>query len=202
MRKLSRSKRNVKLMQNRSGKIVVAEVRGQIDSRCRLSGIPDLLMTLSSSDSLQDCCFHPCVRLNKWTNSKQLSFVPPDGRFVLMEYQLAAPTIPSSIPILVKPLVTVGKQGGAFHLTISSRNVSSRPLENVKVTFDLGKNASQVQATTSGGRSIQVGSAKEDHEQPGGRWEFIPGEGKLVWQAQKMSSADRPVVFQGTWISS
>jgi AP-3 complex subunit mu len=180
----------------------VAEVLGKVEARCRLSGMPDLLMTLSSSDLLQDCCFHPCVRLNKWTFSKTLSFVPPDGQFTLMEYQLAPPTVPGAVPLQIRPVVTIGASGGAFQLTFSSTSVPSRPLENVRVTFELGPHASQVQATLTGGRSINRTHGKDDQEQPGGRWEFLHGPGTLVWQAPKMSAADQPVVLQGTWASS
>ena len=163
--------------------------------------MPDLTMNLSSPDLLQDCCFHPCVRLQQWASKKVLSFVPPDGRFTLMEYQLATPTMPSVIPLQVRPVVTTGSQGGAFQLTIASRSLPSRPLEDIKLTFVLGSHVTQVQATASGGRSVNATQRDDNSETPGGHWEFVPGDGLLIWHINKLSSNEKPIIFQGTWSS-
>lgn len=155
-------------------------------------------MTLTSADLLQDCCFHPCVRLAKWSANKVISFVPPDGRFILMEYRLASPTSEDVIPLSVKPVVTTGKSGGAFHWTISSRNPPTKPLENIKLTLNIGKHASNVQAVLSGGRS----SAPRDDDEPvSGRWDFDAVHGNLSWRIASLSSSEQPIIFQGTWNS-
>src|ERR1700744_6252687 len=70
------------------------------------AGTPDLLLTLTNLHTISEPSFHPCVRfvpsflsnsslsrthflhrLNRFVQSKALSFVPPDGRFMLMEYR-------------------------------------------------------------------------------------------------------------------
>ncbi|KAI9456972.1 Mu homology domain-containing protein [Lactarius psammicola] len=69
--------------------MVTSSVLGRIDVNCKLSaGTPDLLLTLTNSLTISEPSFHPCVRLNRFAQSKALSFVPPDGRFTLMEYRL------------------------------------------------------------------------------------------------------------------
>lgn len=183
---------------DRYGKLICAQIWGSIESKCRLSGMPDLLMSLSSPDLLQDTCFHPCVRLARWNSNKSLSFVPPDGKFTLMQYRLATPTSPAFLPLQLRPIITLGSSGGGFQLTMSSRNPSSRPLENVKLLLKLGTNATSVQATISGGHSQN----RKEEDLPGGRWEFDPLSGWLGWLVPKLSSSDKPCVFEGTWNSS
>ena len=81
------------------------------------TGMPDISMSLSGSAALDDVAFHPCVRLSRWQAAKQLSFIPPEGRFTLMTYRLGPPTRPhpaAALPLSLKPVVTVGEAGGSF----------------------------------------------------------------------------------------
>lgn len=84
-----------------SGRPISAISSGSIAFTAKISGIPDLLLTLSapggSSSSkgssitriMQSPVFHPCVRLARWKDHPgELSFVPPDGRFVLAGYEV------------------------------------------------------------------------------------------------------------------
>lgn len=58
--------------------------------------MPDLLLTLSASGgklglerAIELPVFHPCVRLQRWKDRPgELSFIPPDGRFVLAGYEV------------------------------------------------------------------------------------------------------------------
>ena len=36
---------------------------------------------------LEDVQFHPCVKLNSFDSDKTISFIPPDGEFLLMKYR-------------------------------------------------------------------------------------------------------------------
>ena len=59
-------------------------------------------------------------RLLRWKRDKALSFVPPDGRFTLMEYRylpptsksLSAPSARVPVPFTLKPAVTIEEDGG------------------------------------------------------------------------------------------
>ena len=59
-------------------------------------------------------------RLLRWKRDKALSFVPPDGRFTLMEYRhlppisksLSAPSAKVPVPFTLKPAVTIEENGG------------------------------------------------------------------------------------------
>ncbi|KAK2566040.1 AP-3 complex subunit mu-1 [Acropora cervicornis] len=76
----------------------------QIDSCCKLSGMPDLSLCFVNSRLLEDPSFHPCVRLKRWESEKVLSFVPPDGNYRLLSYHITTGTV--AIPVYAKPQVT------------------------------------------------------------------------------------------------
>lgn len=79
-----------------SGRPLSAFAHGTIAFTCKVSGIPDLLLVLTSpggrhavSSTIQLPVFHPCVRLARWKERPgELSFVPPDGRFLLGGYEV------------------------------------------------------------------------------------------------------------------
>ena len=52
-----------------------------------LSGFPDLIVTFANPSILNDVRFHPCIRFRPWEANQILSFVPPNGRFKLMNYR-------------------------------------------------------------------------------------------------------------------
>ncbi|KAH9034020.1 Mu homology domain-containing protein [Lactarius deliciosus] len=47
---------------NKNGTIVTSSVLGKIDVDCRLSGTPDLSLTLTNSHTISEPSFHPCVQ--------------------------------------------------------------------------------------------------------------------------------------------
>lgn len=88
-----------------SGRPLAAFAHGSIAFTAQVSGVPDLLLSLSPTggrgntlDSatraerlralMQRVVFHPCVRLNRWRSEGVMSFVPPDGRFALCGYEV------------------------------------------------------------------------------------------------------------------
>ena len=169
--------------------------------------MPDLLMLLSTPAQLEDCSFHPCVRLAKWHANKSLSFVPPDGRFTLMSYRLGPPptsTAPNSpvvahgLPIALKPTVTIGTAGGAFTFVLQSRLSPSFTLEDVLVVFRLGAHASDVAATATGGPRVEGGATAGEAPM---RWEYDASSRTLRWKVARLTASDRPAVLSGTWLS-
>lgn len=76
-----------------SGRPLSAIANGTIAFTAKVSGIPDLLLHLGCPGGISNAVslpvFHPCVRLNRWKERPgELSFVPPDGRFVLAGYEV------------------------------------------------------------------------------------------------------------------
>ena len=76
-----------------SGRPLSAIANGTIAFTAKVSGIPDLNLYLGCPGGISNAVslpvFHPCVRLNRWKERPgELSFVPPDGRFVLAGYEV------------------------------------------------------------------------------------------------------------------
>lgn len=84
------------------GTVIQGNVIGSVDIKCELSGMPeckfglnDKLMLQREGDAasagvqLNDIKFHQCVKLSKFDKERAITFVPPDGQFVLMNYRLS-----------------------------------------------------------------------------------------------------------------
>ncbi|KAF8313048.1 clathrin adaptor mu subunit [Clavulina sp. PMI_390] len=172
-----------------SGKVITREVYGKIHSTSRLSGTPDLLMAFGGSQVMVDATFHPCVRIARFISKRELSFVPPDGSFTLMEYRVdrtAGSHISATgmIPITLKPIVQINDDGGTFDISATSKLPSNRALENVTVSFYLGEGSGSVTATMGLGiSSTGMGAG-----------------GTLSWNIPVLDSHPRSI--KGAWITS
>ncbi|KAK2784902.1 hypothetical protein FQN52_006542 [Onygenales sp. PD_12] len=122
-----------------SGKPISALAYGTIVFTAKISGVPDLLLTLGAPGGakniphkLQLPVFHPCVRLLRWREKPgELSFVPPDGRFVLAGYEVDllpiepdADTPPSHMEKLFLPATvdlqrSLGPTGSEFEVRLT-----------------------------------------------------------------------------------
>ncbi|KAL1937571.1 hypothetical protein VTO73DRAFT_13066 [Trametes versicolor] len=154
---------------NKNGTTAVSTVWGRVESTCKLSGTPDLALTFSNASTLVDCSFHPCIRLQRWARDKVLSFVPPDGKFKLMEYRYAPVSASSlnqvSVPFILRPAVKVDDHGGSIDVTFSSR-LTTRTMDNVFVELYLGEGATGASCIVSHNAS----------------WSFNPKTQTLVWE--------------------
>ncbi|KAK1088476.1 hypothetical protein LTR48_001547 [Friedmanniomyces endolithicus] len=135
-----------------SGRLLSAFAYGSIAFTSKVSGVPDLLLSLSTGGKgagmgnrgdqlravMERTVFHPCVRLGRWKSEGVMSFVPPDGRFALCGYEvdLLGPEAP----------LTAGKSGyGSLGLPAG-----------VEITTGQGSSGNEfevrlTQPTTSGG---------------------------------------------------
>lgn len=155
---------------NKHGVSLSSSVLGKMQTNSRLSGTPDLLLSFINPHILFDCSFHPCVRLQRWSRDKIFSFVPPDGKFTLAEYRYSPSTSSSSaiarisapsaqpsiakdnvpIPFVLKTNFDLQEYNASFDVTITSR-LTTRPLENVVVEFNLGEGASAIKCIAARG---------------------------------------------------
>jgi len=95
----------INLLISHQGTVLKSDVEGEIRLKCNLSGMPQCefgmndkilvekekskgkKISADSSIALDDLSFHQCVRLSRFENDRIVSFVPPDGEFVLMRYR-------------------------------------------------------------------------------------------------------------------
>lgn len=123
-----------------SGRPLAAFANGSIAFTSKISGVPDLILTLSASGgklgtekAIELPVFHPCVRLARWREKLgELSFVPPDGKFVLAGYEVNL--LPShsdlkswanskiQIPVSIEVSKSLGPTGADFEVRLTLSN--------------------------------------------------------------------------------
>ena len=119
-----------------SGRPLAAFANGSIAFTSKISGVPDLLLTLSASGgklgmekAIELPVFHPCVRLARWKDRPgELSFVPPDGKFMLAGYEVnLMPSIPDlktwsntnlQLPVSIEVSKSLGPTGADFEVRL------------------------------------------------------------------------------------
>lgn len=128
-----------------SGRPLAAFANGTIAFTSKISGVPDLLLNLSTPSGRQNVgsvmelpVFHPCVRLARWREKPgELSFVPPDGRFVLAGYEVDL--LPSTggkpgatnsshlkLPVNIEVKTALGPTGSDFEVRLFIVKVSGQ----------------------------------------------------------------------------
>jgi len=126
-----------------SGRPLAAFASGTIAFTSKLSGVPDLQLTLSTPSGKHNFnsvmelpVFHPCVRLAKWReNPGELSFIPPDGRFVLAGYEVDLLPFQNGksgnssasnlkLPVNIEVKTGLGPQGSDFEVRLFIQKVS------------------------------------------------------------------------------
>ena len=119
-----------------SGRPLAAFANGSIAFTSKISGVPDLLLTLSASGgklgmekAIELPVFHPCVRLARWKERPgELSFVPPDGRFMLAGYEVNLmpsnldlktwSTFNLQLPVSIEVSKSLGPTGSDFEVRL------------------------------------------------------------------------------------
>jgi len=126
-----------------SGRPLAAFANGTIACTSKISGVPDLLLNLSTPSGKQNLTsvmdlpvFHPCVRLARWREKPgEMSFIPPDGRFVLAGYGVDllpfrndknGSTSPSGLklPVILEVKTSLGPTGSDFEVRLFITTIS------------------------------------------------------------------------------
>mmetsp|Transcript_54744 Transcript_54744/g.122976 ORF Transcript_54744/g.122976 Transcript_54744/m.122976 type:complete len:454 (+) Transcript_54744:84-1445(+) len=76
-----------------NGHMVSGGINGEVLVNSKLSGLPEVLLTLRNPSIMQNISFHPCVRMHRYERDKALSFIPPDGEFTLASYWIPDTTL-------------------------------------------------------------------------------------------------------------
>ncbi|KAF5393586.1 hypothetical protein D9757_000394 [Collybiopsis confluens] len=190
----------LKAIVNKHGTVMFSNVRGRIETNAKLTGTPDCSVSFSNPQVLSDCALHPCVRLQRWNRDKILSFVPPDGRFTLMDYTYSSSPVPSqshvhalargnvALPFVIKANVELEDTGGSFDVTLTSR-YSTHALENVIAEMHLGTGAGGIRCSVSrgsgGGGFINAGGSRKldtSGTSSGASWSFDSKRMVLRWE--------------------
>ncbi|KAI9643224.1 hypothetical protein NHQ30_007840 [Ciborinia camelliae] len=174
-----------------SGRPLAAFANGTIAFTSKISGVPDLLLNLSTPSGRQNVSsvmelpvFHPCVRLARWREKPgELSFVPPDGRFVLAGYEVDL--LPSTggksgvanashlkLPVNIEVKTSLGATGSDFEVRLfivkvsGQGNSSISPGSNSRSNSNAAAHLSRAASQFSGGLSGNLGGSSGHSTSP------------------------------------
>ncbi|KND03535.1 uncharacterized protein SPPG_08897 [Spizellomyces punctatus DAOM BR117] len=138
---------------DRNNNIITAEAHGEVLCNTRLSGMPDLILTFMNHRVLEDnmTSFHPCVRYHRFEKDRVLSFVPPDGQFKLMDYNVNMSS-PQTLPLLVKPSIHFSKTTGKLDISVQPRSTGGKIVENAALSITLPKAVASVKLNANVGQ--------------------------------------------------
>jgi len=131
-----------------NGALTTCKINGYVSVDCQLSGMPDMVLKFRNPGIFDDVSLHPCVRLTRWTREQVLSFVPPDGKFKLMEFCSRGNI---QIPIYVQPQVRFHEGTGTCHVMIGTKHVTDRPIDDIVIRISFASNCSGVTLTSKVG---------------------------------------------------
>lgn len=102
-------------------KVITNQIFGEIKCKSYLSGMPNLKLGLNETLNLSKTIFnniqyHQCVDLNS-LNNNTIEFIPPDGEFDLLNYQILNTQILQPL-ILIKPYYRIYKKNDKFKLRL------------------------------------------------------------------------------------
>lgn len=140
-----------------SGQMVSADVSAVFECDCLLSGMPDLTLFFNRPELMDDVSFHRCVRHKVWEKSKQISFIPPDGKFKLLTFRAKGNI---QLPLSIDPKVKLAAGGGSITVRLTPRDVSAKPLTDVAVEIRFSKAISTATLMADSGRVIYDDTTK------------------------------------------
>jgi len=145
---------SVNILVSNTGTTLRSQIEGNLNMRVYLTGMPELKLGLNDkvlfenlgkvskkgqSVDLEDVKFHQCVRLNKFETERNISFVPPDGEFVLMSYRLST---------RIKPLILIechatmhGTSRVEYNIKAKAQFKKKSTANNVKIYIPVPKDA-------------------------------------------------------------
>eukprot|EP00940_MAST-03C_sp_MAST-3C-sp2_P000984 g984.t1 len=198
----------VELLLSTNGDVLRNEVHGEVQMRTFLSGMPECKFGLNDkvsmdndvragkvrataknkpSVSLADCTFHRCVRLGKFEDDRSITFIPPDGKFVLMKYRI---TKNIRNPFRIIPVIEeIGGSRMQINIKVTANYSDKLFAQKVVFKIPMPPNTAICKTKVSGGR------AKHDGTQHAIVWKIRKFTGqaefKLTAKADLMSSTNK-----------
>jgi AP-3 complex subunit mu len=151
-----------------AGKLVSGSISGVMTANAKLSGVPELVLSFKEGESKNalnraTITFHPCVRIPRWKENMRLSFVPPDGSFILAEYSSKLPRFDQKVLTSILPLTVTVKllATGSVHVQVSPRlnpTSSASQIERVTLTLSVPGSTGMTVVPTAGTARFDSGS--------------------------------------------
>eukprot|EP01129_Flabellula_baltica_P003435 TRINITY_DN13199_c0_g1_i1.p1 TRINITY_DN13199_c0_g1~~TRINITY_DN13199_c0_g1_i1.p1 ORF type:complete len:413 (+),score=105.52 TRINITY_DN13199_c0_g1_i1:16-1254(+) len=113
-----------------TGNVIAPRVAGKLRIECNLSGDPDMILRLKNPGVINDIAFHDCVRLPRYEREGVISFVPPDGKFDLLEFRSSG-NIP--IPLMIQSDIVFDETSGSVRIELIDKKLTTEKIENIVV---------------------------------------------------------------------
>lgn len=164
----------VSVLLDRSGELLRSHIDGSISMKCNLSGMPTCRFGFSCDNieeelrdtiTLDDFKFHKCVDLARYDSEQVISFVPPDGSFNLMSYNIADAR---SLPFRIIPTVASGAERVCLNLLLTSNYSSESSASSLVLKVHL-----------------PPGVRKNSIKCSQGKAKFNSGDNVIVWKFSK-----------------
>ncbi|CCW60158.1 unnamed protein product [Phytomonas sp. EM1] len=182
----------INLLLSPTGDVLQSDVMGKVVMNSFLSGMPNCELTLNAridSDSLErkseenqvtlsDVSFHTCVRFDMFSAKQCLRFVPPDGKFTLIQYRSSEDFSPP-LRIVSARMEEVSKTRIEVQFCLKSDSYHNLKVSNVEVIVPCPEDTVTV--------SMQV---------PKGRVKFQVTDRAIVWRLPSLGSGEE-IPFHG-----
>lgn len=126
------------------------------------------------------------------------SFVPPDGHFILAEYDVQGLTnsLEKQVPIWIhcNREEKAGKEASTFRIEIGSNTT----VENLEISFDTRGKECTIETTVTGGNQSDGRVVGEDVNTLKGIVHHDSKSGVLRWNVDKVESRQKPLILTGT----
>lgn len=164
-----------------NGHMVSGGIGGDIDVNSKLSGMPECVVSLRNPSALQNCSFHPCVRLHRLERDRALSFIPPDGEFRLASYWIPDTSIASNMPFNFSATIAYHSDQGRISITASPK--LSVAVNNKQMLIDkFCVNVRLPSSIASVNLACQGGAVRFDED-----------DKVIVWRIGKLAGQDNKV---------
>lgn len=172
----------VNLTFSNKGQVLKFDIQGAIECKCELSGMPECKFGMNDKLLLQrdfagnapgernqvvinDLKFDQCVKLSKFDKERAITFIPPDGKFTLMNYRISDCT---QVPIKLMCLFSRSGNKMEYKIKMRAEFESSNSAENIELKIPIPE------ATAKKNTNPGVGKAK-----------FEADQNAIVWRIKK-----------------
>lgn len=180
---------NVNLIFGNKGNVLKFDIQGCIDVNCQLSGMPECKFGMNDKLLLQrdtvnnfekggiyinDIKFDQCVKLSKFDKERAITFTPPDGKFILMNYRISDCT---AIPFKLMNLFNITNNKIEYKIKVKAEFDKMYTAQNIEIVIPVPANVSKFDVNCS------VGKAKMESAQSAIVWrtkKFQGGKDALI----------------------
>lgn len=172
----------VNLTFSNKGQVLKFDIAGAIECKCELSGMPECKFGMNDKLLLQrdfannapgernqvvinDLKFDQCVKLSKFDKERAITFIPPDGKFTLMNYRISDAT---QVPIKLMCLFSKSGNKMEYKIKMRAEFESANSAENIELKIPIPE------ATVKKNTNPGVGKAK-----------FESDQNAIIWRIKK-----------------